>query len=146
MADNISKLIQNKKYKIAYTTGVFDLFHIGHLNLIRKTKDLAEKVIVGVSTDKLVYQAKGKYPFIPFKERIEIVKSLKYVDMVIPQIDKNKQAVVDQYKIDVITVGSDWKGRYPKVTCEIVYFDYTSSTSSTKLQQLIKTELKNNNI
>ena len=146
MTDNILNKIPSKKYNIAYTTGVFDLFHIGHLNMIRKTKDIAEKVIVGVSTDKLVYQAKGKYPFIPFKERVEIVKSLKYVYMVIPQNDKNKQKVVDQFKIDVITVGSDWKGRYPEVTCEVVYFDYTRSTSSSKLQQLINSELNKNKL
>jgi glycerol-3-phosphate cytidylyltransferase len=130
-----------KKYKVAYTTGVYDLFHSGHLNIIKKTKAIAEKLIVGVSTDELVKKEKNKTPFIPFHERIEIVESLKYVDMAIPQFDKNKNPIIEKYNIDVITVGSDWRGKYPKVNCDIVYFDYTQTTSSTQLQKLISLKL-----
>lgn len=137
-----SGIKENKKqYHTAYTTGVYDLFHIGHLNLIKKTSEIAEKIIVGVSTDELVMKEKRKKPFIPFKERCEIIESLKFVDKVIPQNDKNKQIIVDKYNIDVITVGSDWKGKYPPVTCSIEYFDYTESTSSTIIQNLIKNRL-----
>jgi len=132
---------KQKKYKVAYTTGVYDLFHSGHLNIIKQTKAIAETVIVGVSTDELVMKEKNKTPFIPFKERIDIVKAVKYVDKAIPQVDKNKNKIIDKYDVDVITVGSDWKGKYPEVNCDIVYFDYTKTTSSTYLQKLITAKI-----
>ena len=124
-----------KKYKRMYTSGSFDIFHQGHLNIIKKTKELCEYLIVGVSTDEVILQSKGRLPIIPFEERISILEANRYIDEVIPQIDKNKQKIVDQYNIDAISVGSDWLGKYPAVTCEMVYFDYTPNVSSTVLKQ-----------
>jgi len=127
--------IGEKKYKRMFTSGSFDIFHQGHLNVIKKSKALCEYLIVGVSTDDVILKAKGRLPIIPFAERISILEANRYVDEVIPQVDKNKQKIVDQYNVDAISVGSDWKGRYPAVTCEMVYFDYTPNVSSTVLKQ-----------
>ena len=91
--------------------------------------------MVGVSTDELIISEKGKPPVIPFEERVAMVQSITGVDEVVPQVDKNKQRIVDENGIDAISVGSDWKGRYPKVSCNMEYFDYTPSVSSTLIKQ-----------
>ncbi|WP_445773109.1 adenylyltransferase/cytidyltransferase family protein [Shewanella sp.] len=127
--------VSGKKYRRMYTSGCFDIFHQGHLNILRNTKALCDYLIVGVSTDELIIKSKGRPPIIPFEERISILEANRYVDEVIPQIDKDKQKVVDEYQIDAISVGSDWKGKYPEVSCEMVYFDYTPNVSSTVLKQ-----------
>ena len=131
-----------KTYHRMYTSGCFDIFHQGHLNVLRRTKELCDYLIVGVSTDDVIIQSKGRPPLIPFEERITIVEAIEYVDEVIPQINKDKQAIVDQYKIDAISVGSDWKGKYPSVTCDMVYFDYTPNVSSTALKQKLNIDDK----
>ena len=123
-----------KKYKIIYTTGAFDPFHYGHLNILRKAKELGEFVIVGVSTDSLIKTAKNRKSFMPLNDRMEIISEMKCVDKVIPQIDKNKQKIVDKFNIDAIIVGSDWKGNYPNVSCDIIYVDYTVGISSTLIR------------
>lgn len=136
----------SKKYKIGYTTGVFDLFHIGHLNLLRKAKEQCEYLIVGVTIDELV-SYKHKKSVIPFEERIKIVESIKYVDKAIPQINMNKMEAWQKNKFDVIFVGDDWKGsdkwnKYEKefneINVDIVYFPYTKGTSSTILNETLK--------
>ena len=124
-----------KKYKRMFTSGSFDIFHQGHLNIIKKSKELCEYLIVGVSTDEVIMKAKGRLPIIPFAERISILEANRYIDEVIPQVDKNKQKIVDKYNIDAISVGSDWRGKYPAVTCDMEYFDYTPNVSSTVLKQ-----------
>tara|TARA_B100000780_G_C20862353_1_gene342839 strand:- start:243 stop:638 length:396 start_codon:yes stop_codon:yes gene_type:complete len=124
-----------KKYKFVYTTGAFDPFHFGHLNIIRKAKEMGDYLIVGVSTDELIEKAKNRKPFMPLNQRMEIISEMKCVNMVIPQIDKNKQNIVDKYKIDAIVVGSDWKGKYPKTSCEIIYIEYTKEISSTMIRK-----------
>ncbi|MCI2227774.1 adenylyltransferase/cytidyltransferase family protein [Polaribacter sp. MSW13] len=131
----------NKKYKRMYTSGCFDLFHYGHLNILEKTKKMCDYLIVGVSTDELILKEKGKVPVIPYHERKRVIESISCVDEVIAQVDKNKQKIVDDYQIDAISVGDDWKGRFPKTTCYIEYFKYTESVSSTILKntlQLVK--------
>jgi len=95
-------------------------------------------LIVGVSTDELILREKGQLPVIPFEERLNVVKAVKYVDEVIPQVDKNKQRIVDEYGIDAISVGDDWKGRFPVTTCHVEYFPYTKSVSSTILKETLK--------
>ncbi|MBT5492601.1 adenylyltransferase/cytidyltransferase family protein [bacterium] len=127
-----------KKYKIIYTTGAFDPFHYGHLNILRKAKELAEYVIVGVSTDDLIKKAKNREVFMPLNHRMDIISELKCVDKVIPQVDKNKQKIVDEYNVDAILVGSDWKGKYPKISCDLVYIDYTESINSTIIREGLK--------
>lgn len=132
---------------VGYTTGVYDMFHIGHLNVIKNAKKQCDYLIVGVSTDDLVRKEKGKTPVIPFQERMEIVSALKYVDKVVPQIDKNKFAAWEKYKFDKMFVGSDWKGtkqwnefekQFSKYNVEIVYLPHTDGISSTKLTSVIK--------
>ncbi len=136
-----------KKYKIGYTTGVFDMFHIGHLNILRNAKAQCEYLIVGVSTDELVKIDKNKTPVIPYSERAEIVAAIRYVDKVVPQPDKNKKAAWEKYGFDVMFVGSDWKGtpqwkkfeeQLKPLGVDIVYLPHTDGISSTKLTAVIK--------
>ncbi len=136
-------LITQKKYQKVYTSGCFDIFHQGHLNILKRSKDIADVLVVGVSTDELIEKEKGRKPLIPFEERVEIIKSLSCVDEVIPQKHKNKQQIVDEHSVDAITVGSDWKGSYPEVSCELIYFDYTENVSSTKLKESLFALAKN---
>ncbi len=126
------------KYNRMYTSGCFDIFHYGHLNILIKSKELCDYLIVGVSTDELIESEKGKKPVIPFHERIKVVQSIGLVDEVIPQVDKDKQKIVDTYKIDAISVGDDWRGRYPEVSCAMEYFPYTANVSSTILKDALK--------
>lgn len=136
-----------KKMVIGYTTGVYDMFHIGHLNVIKRAKEQCDYLIVGVSTDELVMHEKDKKPVIPYEERAAIVAALRYVDEVVPQVDKNKLAAWENYHFHKMFVGSDWKGtpawdQYEKefapVGVEIVYLPHTDGISSTKLTSVIK--------
>lgn len=133
-----------KKYKIGYTTGVFDMFHIGHLNILKRAKEQCEYLVVGVTSDKLCYSRKNKYPIICEKDRIEIVKSIKYVDRVVPQNNMDKLSAVKEYGADVVFVGSDWKGtdawnkyeeQFLQIGCTVVYLDHTDGISSTILRE-----------
>ncbi len=128
---------------IGYTTGVFDMFHIGHLNILKQAKEQCDYLIVGVSTDELVQSEKSKTPIIPFDDRVEIIKAIKYVDKVVPQTNKNKKEAWSELGFNVMFVGSDWKGTeaWNKIECEfeplgvkIVYFDHTDGISSTTLR------------
>ena len=128
---------------IGYTTGVFDMFHIGHLNIIQRAKAQCDYLIVGVSTDELVQREKNKIPIIPFADRCAIVEAIKYVDKVVPQPDKNKFAAWERYHFNKMFVGSDWKGteawnrfeeQFAPVGVEIVYLDHTDGISSTILR------------
>lgn len=136
-----------KKKVIGYTTGVYDMFHIGHLNIIRKAKEQCDYLIVGVSTDELVQKEKGKTPVIPYVERVAIVEAIKYVDQVVPQPDKNKKAAWEKYHFNKMFVGSDWKNtpqwisyekEFSPLDVEIVYLPHTDGISSTKLTAIIK--------
>lgn len=135
---------------IGYTTGVYDMFHIGHLNLLKRAKEQCDFLIVGVSTDELVQKEKNKTPVIPFSERCEIVAALRYVDKVVPQIDKNKLDAWKKYHFDRMFVGSDWKGsvqwklfeeQFRPLGVEIIYLPHTDGISSTALTNLIKNKL-----
>src|SRR5690625_7769169 len=99
-----------KQYKIGYTTGVVDLFHVGHLDILKGAKEQCETLIVGVSTDELVVAYKSKWPVIPFQERMEIVEGIKYVDKVVPEINRDKFEAYEHLLCDVKYVGDDWKG------------------------------------
>lgn len=132
-----------KKYRIGYTTGVYDMFHIGHLNILKRAKEQCDCLIVGVTTDALCYQRKAKYPIICEADRMAIVEAIRYVDRVVPQENMDKLEAVKQYHADAVFVGSDWKGtdawnRYERefasVGCEVVYLDYTEGISSTVLR------------
>lgn len=136
----------DKKYKVGYTTGVFDMFHIGHLNVLRQAKEQCEHLIVGVSTDELVEKSKGHPPVIPYEERRAIVEAIRYVDEVVPQEDKDKFGAWERLHFDAMFVGDDWKGKPIFVEAErklgevgavVVYFPYTSHISSTMLRDKI---------
>lgn len=131
---------------IGYTTGVYDMFHIGHLNILRRAKEQCDYLIVGVSTDELVQHDKNKTPIIPFHERCAIVESIKYVDRVVPQPDKNKFGAWEKYRFNKMFVGSDWLGtpqwikfeeEFKPVGVEIVYLAHTDGISSTILRDKI---------
>lgn len=132
---------------IGYTTGVYDMFHIGHLNVIRRAKEHCDYLIVGVSTDELVRRDKGRTPVIPYNERAQIVAALKYVDQVVPQTDKNKLAAWERLGFHKMFVGSDWQGtpqweeferQFAPLGVEIVYLPHTDGISSTQLTDVIK--------
>ena len=134
-----------KKYKIGYTTGVFDLFHAGHLNILQQAKSLCDYLIVGVTVDELVIYKK-KSALIPFEDRLEIIKSIKYVDEAVPQTSMDKFKAWEKYRFDAMFVGSDWQNtekwisfekKFSKVGVKIEYFKYTSRISSTILRDLL---------
>jgi len=131
---------------IGYTTGVFDLFHIGHLNLLKNARGMCDKLVVGVSVDELV-QYKGKKALIPFEDRIEIVRSVKYVDAAIPQYDMDKLKTCMELGASILFVGDDWYGtekwknyekEFMKEGIKIVYFPYTKGVSSTIISDALK--------
>lgn len=135
---------------MGYTTGVFDLFHVGHLNILEKAKECCEYLIVGVSTDEVVQGYKNKTPIIPFNERIKIVEAIKYVDQVVPQTTLDKYTAWELLKYDVLFHGDDWKGsdmyieiekKLRKVGVDLVFFPYTVGTSSTILGDIIESLL-----
>ena len=133
-----------KKYKIGYTDGVYDMFHIGHLNMIREAKKRCDYLIVGVTTDELCYSRKQKYPIINQEDRRAIVEAIRYVDKVVYQSDMEKVRPVKELSADAVFVGSDWKGtdawnQYEKdfaaVGCTVVYLDHTDGISSSILRE-----------
>ena len=135
-----------KKYKIGYTTGVFDMFHVGHLNVLRRAKEQCEYLIVGVTTDDLCFERKKKYPIINEKERMEIVSAICYVDKVVEQSNMNKVEAVEKYNVDVVFVGSDWQGsetwkryekEFEKYNCSVCYLKHTDGISSSILREKI---------
>ena len=135
-----------KKVIIGYTTGVFDLFHVGHVRILKKAKSLCDKLIVGVSTDTVVKKYKNKKPIIPYSERVEVIKNSKYVDMVVPQNTLDKFISWKKLKYDIILVGDDWfaskKGRlldkrFKELGVRIIYLPYTKKTSSTKINNIL---------
>ena len=130
---------------IGYTTGVFDLFHIGHLNLMKNAKGMCDKLIVGVTVDELVTY-KGKKAMIPFEDRIEIVRSIKYVDAAVPQYDMNKLEACKKLGATYLFVGDDWYGtekwkayekEFEAEGIKIIYFPYTKGVSSTQITKAL---------
>ncbi len=136
----------DEKMVVGYTSGVFDLFHIGHLNLLKNAKGLCDKLIVGVTSDELVAY-KNKKAVIPHQERMEIVRNIKYVDAVVPQYDMDKFKMWERLKFDVMFVGDDWfetekwkkfDEQFKEVGVKIVYFPYTRGVSSTLINEILK--------
>jgi glycerol-3-phosphate cytidylyltransferase len=128
---------------IGYTAGVYDLFHIGHLNLLKNAKGMCDKLVVGVTVDELV-SYKGKKAMIPFEDRIEIVRSIKYVDAAVPQYNMDKLEACKKLNAQILFVGDDWYGtdkwkayekEFEEAGIKIVYFPYTKGTSSTQIRK-----------
>lgn len=134
---------------VGYTSGVFDLFHIGHLNILKRAKEQCDYLIVAVSTDELVEAYKHKRPVIPYADRVEIVKAIRYVDEVVPQINRNKFAAWEQYHFDKMFVGDDWKGSelfsqaekaFEPLGVKVIYFPRTQGISSSALAHIVRKE------
>lgn len=141
--------MSEKKYKIGYTTGVYDMFHIGHLNIIMRAKEQCEYLIVGVTTDELCKKNKNKSPIICEQDRVAIVAAIKYVDKVVLQSDMDKLSAVKKYGVDAVFVGSDWKGtpswdryetEFAQAGCSVVYLEHTDGISSTILRERLNKE------
>jgi glycerol-3-phosphate cytidylyltransferase len=137
------------KYKRGYTTGVFDLFHVGHLNLIRQSKENCDYLIVGVSSDELVVQVKGKKPVIPCSERMEILSAIKYIDKVVKQTSIEKIEDWEKYRFDVVFHGNDWENSEIDLmnatilrehNVDFVYFERGKYLSTTQICKKIKKE------
>lgn len=139
-------MARQETYKVGYTTGVFDLFHIGHLTLLKNAKGICDRLIVGVTVDELV-SYKNKKAVIPFAERLEIVRSIEYVDAAIPQYDLDKFEMWRKLRFDVLFVGDDWyqsnqwvdlEEKFDEVGVQVVYFPYTRGTSSTLINETLR--------
>lgn len=137
---------------IGYTTGVYDLFHVGHLNLFKNAKGMVDKLVVGVTVDELV-QYKGKTAMIPFEDRIELVRSCKYVDAAVPQYDMDKLTACKKLGASFLFVGDDWYGtekwkkyeeEFAKEGIRIIYFPYTKGISSTRISEALKAVRRDN--
>lgn len=137
-----------KPYKVGYIAGVFDLFHVGHLNLLRRAKERCEYLIVGALSDELVIKFKSNPPYIPFEERKQILEAIRYVDEVVKVTDENheKMKAWNQYHYDCLFSGDDYSGNpywiedqrsLQKIGSNIEYFPYTKSTSSTMIKAAI---------
>ena len=135
-----------KKYKIGYTTGVFDMFHIGHLNILKHAKEQCEYLIVGVSTDEIVESYKHKKPVIPYEERKAIVEAIRYVDKVVPQTTMDKLEAYNQLKFNVLFHGSDWQGssmyneiveKFSRVGVDVVFLPHTDGISTTLIREKV---------
>ena len=132
--------------RIGYTAGVFDMFHIGHLNLLKNAKGMCDKLVVGVTTDNLV-SYKGKQALIPFEDRREIIRSIRYVDAVVSQEDMDKLSMCKKIGATILFVGDDWyntdkwqayEEEFKRAGIQIVYFPYTKGVSSTQISKVLK--------
>lgn len=137
---------EGRKYRVGYTTGVFDMFHIGHLNLLKRAKEQCEYLIVGVSTDEVVQSYKHKTPIIPFEERIAIVRELKCVDEAVSQTSMDKLEAWRKLHFDALFHGSDWKGsemynkmieQFSAINVDVVFLPHTEGVSSTLLSEVL---------
>ena len=134
-------MINNKV--VVFTSGTWDLFHTGHLNILKKSKKLGDILIVGVSTNQLVKSYKTESPIVNYAQRAQIVRSCKYVDKVIKQSTLVDIKILKKYKVDIITIGSDWKGKhldgleYMKVHGKVIYLPYTTGVSTNIIKKSI---------
>lgn len=133
--------------KIVYVQGTWDLFHIGHVNILQKAHKMAKELIVGVNTDKSVKSHKGSYPIISYHDRVEMLKACRYVDRVIKSDLTFNIDELKKHKIEVLVLGSDWKNKYLAGKNEarakgikIIYFSYTERVSSTKIRERLKND------
>lgn len=137
-----SRIVEKKKYKVGYLSGTFDMFHVGHLNLLKRAKKICDYLIVGVHKDA---SHKGKKTVISYTDRVEMLRACKYVDKVVESLKEDSDAW-NLYDYDYLFVGSDYKGTerfnayeryFEDKDVEIVYFPYTAEVSSTKLRELV---------
>ncbi len=134
-----------KREIVGFTLGCFDILHVGHLNLLRNAKGMCDKLIVGVCSDEYIDQNKHSRYF-DISERIDILRSIKYCDVVVPENTLNKLKLWEKYKFDYLFVGDDWQGTsqyeqwekdLEKVHCKVIYFPYTKGVSSSKIKSIL---------
>jgi glycerol-3-phosphate cytidylyltransferase len=132
--------------RVGYAAGAFDLFHIGHLNILKHAKSRCDYLIAGVVSDEMLRLSKGADPVIPLAERLEIVRNISYVDEAVAEVLPDKLDTWRELRFDVFFKGDDWRGtekglrlerRFAEVGVEVVYFPYTMTTSSTQLRQAL---------
>lgn len=136
--------MERKKIRV-FTSGSFDLFHIGHLNILERSAALGDELIVGVSTDELIQHYKGMPPIIPFEQRFRIISSLKCVTKAVKQVKLTEVAQLQREDIDIVTIGDDWINKYleglewmkQQPGKEVVYFPYTPDVSTTSIKKKI---------
>ncbi|WP_343246844.1 adenylyltransferase/cytidyltransferase family protein [Diplocloster hominis] len=133
-----------KKYKVGYTQGVYDMFHVGHLNLLQNAKEYCDYLIVGVNTDSLVQDYKKKSPVVAEKDRLAIVSNIRCVDKAILATTLDKLIIQKEIGFDVIFIGDDWKGNprwettkkeLEKIGVDLVFLPYTQGVSSTLMRR-----------
>lgn len=133
--------------RVGYAPGAFDLFHIGHLNILRHARENCDYLIAGVASDAYATSAKGRLPIVPFAERFEIVKSIRYVDKAVVDHSRDKRLVHQEYPFEILFKGDDWRGtddgialeaRMAGIGVEVHYFSYTVQTSSTHLREALE--------
>jgi glycerol-3-phosphate cytidylyltransferase len=136
--------------KVGYAPGVYDLFHIGHLNVLRNSRQFCDHLIAGVVSDDLAQRVKGLRPVVPLEERLEIVQAIRYVDEAVVEDLPHKLEMWERLRFDVIIKGDDWKGTdkgdkleadFAAVGVEVAYLPYTQRTSSTMLRRMLEREL-----
>ncbi len=132
------------KQVIGYTAGAFDMFHIGHLNVLKNARAQCDHLVVGVNSDKLIKTYKNKHVIIPIKERLEIVKAIEFVDQVLTVDSLDKIAIWNKIHFNKIFIGSDWRGserwietekKLSRLEAKVVYLPYTTGTTSTLLRE-----------
>ena len=139
-------MLRDKKLEIVYTSGTFDLFHIGHLNVLKRSKAVGDYLMVGVSRDELVETYKKAKPIIPFEDRLEIIRHLDFVDQVVPQDHLFDYELMRAYGVTIMTIGDDWIGKHndnlqvliESDDIEVIFLPYTHSVSSTKIKTNIR--------
>lgn len=133
--------------KIGYAAGAFDLFHVGHLNLLRQARSRCDYLIAGVVSDEILIQNKGRAPVIPLAERLEIVSNIGYVDQAVAEVNPDRIQTWRQTPFDIFFKGDDWKGTpsglalerdFAAVGVSVIYFPYTVHTSSTVLRRTLE--------
>ncbi|MFB6805772.1 adenylyltransferase/cytidyltransferase family protein [Streptomyces sp. NPDC056387] len=138
--------VARRPYRVGYAPGAYDLFHIGHLNILRHARSQCDYLVAGVVSDEMAELAKGRRPMIPLVERLEIVRSVKYVDAAFVETVPDKVETWKQVRFDVIFKGDDWRGTpkgdklerdFAAVGVDVVYFPYTVHTSSTQLRRAL---------
>lgn len=133
-------IYMSKRMKTVITYGTFDMFHVGHLRLFKRMRELGERVIVAVSSDEF-NALKGKRALVSYEERREIIEALKCVDLVIPELSwEQKEKDIKDYGVDIFVMGDDWKGKFDYLSdyCDVCYLERTSGVSSSELKQALE--------
>jgi glycerol-3-phosphate cytidylyltransferase len=126
--------------KTVITYGTFDLFHVGHVNLLKRARELGDRLVVAVSTDEFNLQEKNKTTIVPYEHRVKVLESCRYVDLVIPESSwSQKERDILEYQIDTFIMGDDWEGKFDelKTLCNVVYLPRTKNISSTAIKQAV---------